>query len=172
MEVGVDVVVRINIPDAMLMPDAVERLEQVEEGLQDIYRHVIEIPLQRIEDIETGHRGLEARSLIAGGDRASLLEQVASLEKSNARLRGTMMMERSRADRFRRRVKFIESELRQSKNSLTNEWKKRWLLMRRPVLQMLSRLKVKAKTAMTVIVEMVEIEMVEMEMVEMEIVKM
>ncbi|GJZ61665.1 hypothetical protein Tco_0617802 [Tanacetum coccineum] len=54
-----------------------------------------------------------ARSLIAGGERASLLEQVASLERSNARLRGTMMMERARADRFRRRVSFMESELRQ-----------------------------------------------------------
>ncbi|GKG53064.1 hypothetical protein Tco_0552332, partial [Tanacetum coccineum] len=35
----------------------------------------------------------------------------------------------------------------QSKNLLTDEWKKRWLLMRQPVLRMLSRLKVKAKTA-------------------------
>ncbi|GJS95356.1 hypothetical protein Tco_0802324 [Tanacetum coccineum] len=74
MEVGVDVVVGIDIPDGMLMPDAVERLEQVEEGLQDIYEHVMEIPLQRIEDIETGQRELESRSLIAGGERASLLE--------------------------------------------------------------------------------------------------
>ncbi|GJU51699.1 hypothetical protein Tco_1221254 [Tanacetum coccineum] len=98
MEVRVDVVVGIDIPDGMLMPDAVERLEQVEEGLQDIYEHVIEIPLQRIEDIETEQRELEARSLIAGGERASLLEQVASLERSNARLRSTMMMERARAD--------------------------------------------------------------------------
>ncbi|GKE23673.1 hypothetical protein Tco_1435185 [Tanacetum coccineum] len=54
MEVRVDVVARIDILDAMLMPNAMERLEQVEEGLQDIYEHVIEIPLQRIEDIETG----------------------------------------------------------------------------------------------------------------------
>ncbi|GJS46490.1 hypothetical protein Tco_0596611 [Tanacetum coccineum] len=92
MEVRVDVAVVIDIPDGMLMPDAVERLEQ---------------------DIETGHRELESRSLIAGGERASLLEQVASLERSNARLRGTMMMERARADRFRRRVRFMESELRQ-----------------------------------------------------------
>ncbi|GJW16062.1 hypothetical protein Tco_0020195 [Tanacetum coccineum] len=45
IEVGVDVVAWIDIPDVMLMPDAVERLEQVEEGLQDIYDHVIEIPL-------------------------------------------------------------------------------------------------------------------------------
>ncbi|GJR61486.1 reverse transcriptase domain-containing protein [Tanacetum coccineum] len=72
MEVGVDMVCGIDIPDAMLMPDAVKHLEQ---------------------------RELESRSLIAGGERASLLEQVASLERSNARLRGTMMMERARADR-------------------------------------------------------------------------
>ncbi|GKC28696.1 hypothetical protein Tco_1035990 [Tanacetum coccineum] len=45
MEVGVDVVAGVDIPDGMLMPDAIERLEQVEEGLQDIYGHVMEIPL-------------------------------------------------------------------------------------------------------------------------------
>ncbi|GKC71240.1 hypothetical protein Tco_1117123 [Tanacetum coccineum] len=66
IEVGVDVVVGIDIPDAMLMADAVERLEQVEEGLQDIYDHVIEIPLQRIKDIKTGQREIESTSLIAG----------------------------------------------------------------------------------------------------------
>ncbi|GJU95717.1 hypothetical protein Tco_1320473, partial [Tanacetum coccineum] len=95
IEVRVDVVARINISDVMLMPDAVERLEQ------------------RVEDIETGQRELEARSLITGGERASLLDQVASLERSNARLQGTLRMERARADRFRRRMSFMESELRQ-----------------------------------------------------------
>ncbi|GKD33269.1 hypothetical protein Tco_1248778, partial [Tanacetum coccineum] len=80
-----------------------ERLEQVEEGLQGICDYVIEIPLQRIKDIKTGQRKLEAMSLIDGGERASLLEQVASLVRSNARLRGTMMMERARADKFQRR---------------------------------------------------------------------
>nr|GFC96308.1 hypothetical protein [Tanacetum cinerariifolium] len=86
MEVRVDVVVRIDIPVEMRTPDVVKRLEQIEEGLQDIYEHVIEIPLQRIEDIKTGQRELEARSLIAGGERASLLDQVASLERSNMSL--------------------------------------------------------------------------------------
>ncbi|GKE52739.1 hypothetical protein Tco_1487895 [Tanacetum coccineum] len=52
MEVGVYMVARIDIPDGMLMPDAMKHLEQVEEGVQDIYEHVMEIPLQRIEDIE------------------------------------------------------------------------------------------------------------------------
>ncbi|GJU26978.1 hypothetical protein Tco_1165599 [Tanacetum coccineum] len=114
MEVGVDVVTRIDIPDGILMLDVVERLEQAEEVVQDIYGHVMEIPLQRIEDIEMGQRKLETRSFIAGGERASLLEQVASLERSNARLRGTVMMESARADRFRRCMSFIESELRQN----------------------------------------------------------
>ncbi|GKF42097.1 hypothetical protein Tco_0125439 [Tanacetum coccineum] len=45
MKVGVDVVGVIDIPDAMIMPDAIERLEQVEEGLQDIYDHFIEISI-------------------------------------------------------------------------------------------------------------------------------
>ncbi|GJW97438.1 hypothetical protein Tco_0179246, partial [Tanacetum coccineum] len=63
MKVGVDVVAGIDIPDGMLMPDAVERLEQVEEVVQDIYGHVIEIPLQRIEDIETGQREMRFRRL-------------------------------------------------------------------------------------------------------------
>ncbi|GKF51249.1 hypothetical protein Tco_0147716, partial [Tanacetum coccineum] len=79
----------------------------------DIYEHVMEIPLQRIEDIETGHKELEVRSLIAARKRASLLQQVTSLERINARLRDTMMMERARADRFWRRMSFMESELRQ-----------------------------------------------------------
>ncbi|GKF23310.1 hypothetical protein Tco_0075632 [Tanacetum coccineum] len=134
-------VAEIDIPDGMLMPDAVEHLE--------------------VEAIKTGQKELEARSLIADGKRASLLEQVASLERSNARLRGTVLMKSARADR-------------QLKNSLTDEWKKRWLLMRQPVLPMLSRLKVKAKTAVMAIMEMVEMEMemVEMEMVKMEMVEM
>ncbi|GKG37498.1 hypothetical protein Tco_0447671, partial [Tanacetum coccineum] len=45
IEVGVDLAAGIDILNAMLMPDVVERLEQVEEGLRDIYDHVIEIPL-------------------------------------------------------------------------------------------------------------------------------
>nr|GEY89729.1 reverse transcriptase domain-containing protein [Tanacetum cinerariifolium] len=94
IEVGVDVVAGIDIPDGMVMPDAVESLEQGE---------------------------LEARSLIVGGERASLLEQVASLERSNARLRGTMMMERARADSFWQCVRFIEKAIEELVNRRVEE---------------------------------------------------
>nr|GFB50969.1 hypothetical protein [Tanacetum cinerariifolium] len=191
VKVGLDMIARIDIPDGMLMPDAVEHLEQVEEDTIDAdsstppifvhpslartpwcseaylrwrsaplstmyplttsesptedssfessvrpsYKRCRSLtatmtssihatralvpscadllpPRKRIEDIETGQRELEARSMIAGGKRASLLDQVASLERSNVRLRVTMMMEIERAGRFQRRVRFMESELR------------------------------------------------------------
>ncbi|GJY69630.1 putative reverse transcriptase domain-containing protein [Tanacetum coccineum] len=62
MEVGVDLITGIDIPDAMIMPDTVEHLE--------------------IEDIETGQRELKARSLIAGGERAGLPEQKMTITRS------------------------------------------------------------------------------------------
>nr|GEY32131.1 hypothetical protein [Tanacetum cinerariifolium] len=42
--------------------------------------------MKRIEDIETGQRELEVRSMIAGGERAGLLVQVTSLKWNNTRL--------------------------------------------------------------------------------------
>nr|GEU45415.1 RNA-directed DNA polymerase homolog [Tanacetum cinerariifolium] len=53
IEVGVDMVVRIDTSFGMLMPDAVERLEQVDEVVHGIYRHIMEIPLQSLEEIES-----------------------------------------------------------------------------------------------------------------------
>nr|GEU31894.1 retrovirus-related Pol polyprotein from transposon TNT 1-94 [Tanacetum cinerariifolium] len=79
-----NMVVGIDIPNGMLMPDAVEHLEQ-----------------------------LEVDSLIASGERASLLDQFMSLKRSNARLQGTLMLESVRTDRFSRCMGFMESELKQ-----------------------------------------------------------
>nr|GFB19583.1 hypothetical protein [Tanacetum cinerariifolium] len=59
----------------------------------------MEIPVDRIADIKVGQRQLEADSMIAMGDRAGLLDRVASLERGNVRLRGTLRMETARADR-------------------------------------------------------------------------
>ncbi|GJX56316.1 putative reverse transcriptase domain-containing protein [Tanacetum coccineum] len=101
MEVGVNVVVGIDILVGMLMSDVVECLEQLEEGVQGMYKHIMEIPLQWLEEIELGQRELEVRSLIAGGERAGLLDHVMALERSNMRLRDTLRMESIRADRLR-----------------------------------------------------------------------
>ncbi|GJS98782.1 hypothetical protein Tco_0819952 [Tanacetum coccineum] len=97
IDAGIDLEVNVGIDVEDEVEDEVESSDRG--TMEDIYDRVIEIPLQRIEDIETGQKELVLRSLIAGGEKASLLDQVAFLERSNARLRGTMMMERARADR-------------------------------------------------------------------------
>ncbi|GKE01058.1 reverse transcriptase domain-containing protein, partial [Tanacetum coccineum] len=58
-----------------------------------------EVEDERLEQVEEGLQ--------------DIYEHVASLERSNARLRGTLRMERARADRFRRCMSFMKSELRQ-----------------------------------------------------------
>nr|GEW14322.1 putative reverse transcriptase domain-containing protein [Tanacetum cinerariifolium] len=155
IKVGVDMATGIDIRDGMLMADVVEHLEQAEEGLQDIYDHVIKIHVQRIEDIKTRQIELEARSMIVDGERASLLKQVASLERSNTRLRDTMLMERARANRFRRCMRFIESELRQICRFRYYD------RMRSRRLKTFA--KTKPKTAVTAIMEMGEMEIVKIE---------
>ncbi|GJR80086.1 hypothetical protein Tco_0150871 [Tanacetum coccineum] len=97
--IGMEVDVRVDIED---------EVESSDRGTIEVRVDVVAEMGILDEDIETRQRELEAMSLIDGGKRASLLEHVASLERGNARLRGTMMMERARADRFWRHVSFME----------------------------------------------------------------
>nr|GEV19005.1 hypothetical protein [Tanacetum cinerariifolium] len=79
IEIGVDDATRIDIPDYLLMPDAIERLGQLEEGMQGMYDHLVEIPLQRIDDTESRQIEQEGRSLIADSKRSGLLARVVAL---------------------------------------------------------------------------------------------
>nr|GEY56638.1 hypothetical protein [Tanacetum cinerariifolium] len=74
--ISVEVDVGVNVEDKVKDEVESSEREKVDEVMQDIYGHVMEIPLQRVEDIETGQRELEARSLIAGGERASYLSRL------------------------------------------------------------------------------------------------
>ncbi|GJR11702.1 hypothetical protein Tco_0794354 [Tanacetum coccineum] len=111
VEAGIDAGIGMEVDVGFDVEDEVEG--EVEEVVQDIFGHVMEIPLQRVEDIKTGHKELEARSLIASGERAGFLDRVAFLERSNARPQGTLRMESARVDRFRRRMSFMAGKLRQ-----------------------------------------------------------
>nr|GEU36653.1 hypothetical protein [Tanacetum cinerariifolium] len=104
-----DVKAEVDAGMGMKVDVGIDVEDEVKEQVESSDRGTIE----RIEDIEIGQRELEARCLIAGGERASLLERVTSLERSNASLQGTVMMESMRANRFWRRMRFIKSELRQ-----------------------------------------------------------
>ncbi|GJR07490.1 hypothetical protein Tco_0790142 [Tanacetum coccineum] len=91
--IGVEVDVGVDVED-----EVKDEVESNDRGTMDVGVDVV-VGIDIPDDIEMRQRELEARSLIAGGERASLLEQVASLERINARLRGTVMMESARADR-------------------------------------------------------------------------
>nr|GEY15711.1 putative reverse transcriptase domain-containing protein [Tanacetum cinerariifolium] len=96
--IGMEVDVRVDVED------------EVEDEVESSDRGTIEVGVDMVDGIDIRD---EARSMIAGGERVSLLEQVTSLERRNVRLRDIMMMKRARAGRFWRRVRFIESELSQ-----------------------------------------------------------
>ncbi|GJZ40392.1 putative reverse transcriptase domain-containing protein [Tanacetum coccineum] len=113
MDVEVDVVVGIDIPNDPLMTDAIQRLEHLEEGVQSMQDHILEMPIQRFMEIEAEQREQEARNLIADGERSSLLGRVAALEGNNTRLRDALGVERVRANSLQRRLGYVEDEFRQ-----------------------------------------------------------
>nr|GEY11870.1 retrotransposon protein, putative, Ty3-gypsy subclass [Tanacetum cinerariifolium] len=81
IEVGVDMDAGIDIPDGMLMPDAVERLEQ-----------------------------LKAGQLIASRERAGLSNRTRSLERENLKFRALLSIERDRVDNLRRHMALSQEE--------------------------------------------------------------
>ncbi|GJZ37049.1 hypothetical protein Tco_0583240 [Tanacetum coccineum] len=90
-ELGLAVVEFESEPEEAEADDEADQLEQLEEGVQN----------------------LQARSLIADGERSSLLGHVVALEGSNMRLRDALGIKRVRADSLQRHLGYVEDELRQ-----------------------------------------------------------
>ncbi|GKC49617.1 hypothetical protein Tco_1072362 [Tanacetum coccineum] len=72
IEIGFDVAIGIDIPDDLLMPDAIERY-RVETDIAEGYLQ--EIPLQRIDDIESRQTEQKGRNLIADSERSGYVEE-------------------------------------------------------------------------------------------------
>nr|GEV70766.1 hypothetical protein [Tanacetum cinerariifolium] len=90
MEVEVDMDAGIDIPDGMLMLDAMEKSEQ---------------------DIETTQRWLGAGQLIASRERAGLTR---SLERENLKVRALLSIERDRVNNLRCHMALSQEEFRQN----------------------------------------------------------
>nr|GEX04606.1 reverse transcriptase domain-containing protein [Tanacetum cinerariifolium] len=75
--------------------DVVDVEDEVEDEVESTDRGTIEVGVYVVAEIDIPD---EARSLIASGEKDSLLDQVTSLKRSNARLQRTMMMESTRAE--------------------------------------------------------------------------
>ncbi|GJR56502.1 hypothetical protein Tco_1407023 [Tanacetum coccineum] len=99
VKAGVDTGIGIEIRDDIEDEDEGEAESsdrgtmEVEEVVHDIYGHVMEIPLHRLEDIESGHRELEVRSLIAGGERAASIEIWCQQKRKGNEIRNGEEME-------------------------------------------------------------------------------
>ncbi|GJY27735.1 hypothetical protein Tco_0403502 [Tanacetum coccineum] len=85
---------------------------ELEDGVQGMYEHIIEIPLQRLEDIKSGQRELEERSLISNEERASMLDRIGYFERDNMKLHGMLCVERQRIDSLSHHVSNTQEELR------------------------------------------------------------
>ncbi|GJW18793.1 hypothetical protein Tco_0026229 [Tanacetum coccineum] len=112
----------------------------LDDVVRDFYHHMSKIRIDRIVGIETVQRWLEADQLIARGQRVSMIERIErELEEfrqvrkdrddTRGRLRRTMTITRSSMT-----FEAIRGEL-VNPTSVTEQ---RWMLMRRPVLPMLS----------------------------------
>ncbi|GJV13181.1 retrovirus-related pol polyprotein from transposon TNT 1-94, partial [Tanacetum coccineum] len=61
--------------------------------LQELYDHMVEIPVDRITSIEAGQRELKASSLISIGERAAMSERIRNLKRDNMRLKALLSLE-------------------------------------------------------------------------------
>nr|GEW92982.1 hypothetical protein [Tanacetum cinerariifolium] len=107
--------------DAEVQPEGT--IEIGDDGMHD---HLQEIPLQRIDDIESRQIEQEGRNLIAKGERSGLLGRVLALEGSNMRLRDALGVERVRADTLQRCLGYVEEELRQVRELRAHESQRLW----------------------------------------------
>ncbi|GJT35360.1 putative reverse transcriptase domain-containing protein [Tanacetum coccineum] len=73
----------------------------------------IGVRIDRITEIETTQRQLEAGQLVASGERASLVERVGSLRLENLKVRAMLSIERDRVDSFRWHMALLQEEFRQ-----------------------------------------------------------
>ncbi|GJU78423.1 putative reverse transcriptase domain-containing protein [Tanacetum coccineum] len=131
MEIVVDLLVTSGISESTRGD-----VTDLEGTLYDIFRYLLEVPLDRIIDFETAQRQLEAGQLTASGERAGLTDRIRRLRLENLKIC------RDRND-ARRRLKRLESFVKrrlgfrpwfsstvQSKSSLPIEWLRHWLTIR------------------------------------------
>nr|GEY97708.1 reverse transcriptase domain-containing protein [Tanacetum cinerariifolium] len=83
-------------------------------GLVQRFRdYTVEIPVHRVQAIESIHRDQGYRIVATGQQSADMMERIKELEQDNRRLRDMMDVESQRVTQFRRRELRVQMELRQ-----------------------------------------------------------
>ncbi|GJX87413.1 putative reverse transcriptase domain-containing protein [Tanacetum coccineum] len=88
-------------------------IPDLEDTIYDIVHYMSEVRIDRITEIETTQRQLEASQLVASGERASLVERIGSLRLEYLKVRAMLSIERDRVDSLRWHMALSQEEFRQ-----------------------------------------------------------
>ncbi|GJR71629.1 putative reverse transcriptase domain-containing protein [Tanacetum coccineum] len=88
-------------------------IPDLEDTIYDIVHYMSEVRIDRITEIETTQRQLEASQLVASGERASLFERIRSLRLEYLKVRAMLSIKRDRIDSIRWHMALSQEEFRQ-----------------------------------------------------------
>ncbi|GJR07366.1 hypothetical protein Tco_0530350, partial [Tanacetum coccineum] len=96
IKIDVDVIAKLDIPPVLPEQTVEERLKEHEEVIQEMYEHPLEMPLQRMGEVEEEIRTLTSRLETTKAERTALRNRVRSLEMSKMSFHDTLRFERER----------------------------------------------------------------------------
>ncbi|GJX72656.1 hypothetical protein Tco_0309827 [Tanacetum coccineum] len=87
----------------------------LDDAVHDFYHHMSEVRIDRIVEIETIQRRLEADQLIARRERekAGMIERIESLRLENLKVRAMLDIKRDRVNSLRLHMSLLQEEVRQ-----------------------------------------------------------
>ncbi|GJR73633.1 putative reverse transcriptase domain-containing protein [Tanacetum coccineum] len=88
-------------------------IPDLEDTIYDIVHYMSEVRIDRITEIKTTQRRLEASQMIASGERASLVKKIGSLRLKYLKVRAMLSIERDRIDSLRWHMTLSQEEFRQ-----------------------------------------------------------
>ncbi|GJY91718.1 hypothetical protein Tco_0507500 [Tanacetum coccineum] len=117
IKIDVDVIDELDILHVLPEQTMEERLEEHEEVIQEMHEHPLEMPLQRMEEVEEEIRTLTSRLETTKAERTALRDRVRSLEMSEMSFCDTLRFERERFIGVQRHLGYVSAELRRSRMS-------------------------------------------------------
>ncbi|GJU06744.1 hypothetical protein Tco_1123174 [Tanacetum coccineum] len=85
----------------------------LDDVVRDFYHHMSEVFIDRIVEIETIQRQLEADQVIASRERSRMVERIESLRLENLKVRALLGIERDHVDNLRLHMSCSQEEFRQ-----------------------------------------------------------
>ncbi|GKF02968.1 hypothetical protein Tco_0029891, partial [Tanacetum coccineum] len=85
----------------------------LDDAVHEFYHHMSKVRIDRIVEIKTAQRRLEADQLIARGQRVSIIERIDKLRLENLKVRAMLDIERDRVNSLRLHMSLSQEEFHQ-----------------------------------------------------------